>query len=166
MTVVEFKANMKNLTEEERQTLMSLVEKSNKTSKVWEPKEGEWYWCILADTQIVDNSWDSSAYDRKCYSIGNCFCTKEEAQNAVEQLKIRAELQRYADEYNEKIKWNMYRDKWYIVYNHESKNLEVYNACCSQSSFQIYFSSKEIALNAIQVVGEDRIKKYLFGVNN
>ena len=52
---------------------------------------------------------------------------------------------------------------WCIMYNHTDKTYFI----CSQSYIQIetiIFSSKEIAQKAIEYIGEDRLKKYYFGV--
>lgn len=45
--------NMNNLTDEERNTLLSLVKKSNEPkSKVWKPEVGEFYYWINANGNI------------------------------------------------------------------------------------------------------------------
>lgn len=162
--MIDLKVNFENLTEEEKETIMKIIEKSNKTSKAWKPKNGDQCWYVNACGNVVDFNWDKNRHEISIYSIGNCFRTKEEAKNAVERLKIRAELQRYADEHNDEIDWTLSPYKWYIIYNHIDKKVEIYGVFFSQTPFEIYFSSREIARNAIRAVGEDRIKKYLFGV--
>lgn len=160
----ELKVNFENLTEEERAELLKLVEKANKPkSKVWKPKEGESYFAWCGTVRNYD--WDNDCIDNNNYAIGNCFKTEEEAQNAVERLKIRAELQRFADEHNEPIDWeDCITDKWYICYDYLYKIVGCSPIRIVRDCFQIYFTSREVAKAAIQSVGEERIKKYLFGV--
>ena len=83
---------------------------------------------------------------------------------AVEKLKVIAELKRFAEEHNEFMDWDDIDDtKWGIMYNHTDKTFYI----CCQSYIQIgmiNFSSKEIAQKAIEYIGEDRLKKYYFEV--
>lgn len=161
----ELKVNFENLTAEERAELLKLVEKANKPkSKVWKPENREEYYFIWG-RGITDGVWSGYDIDENRYSIGNCFKTEEEAQNAVERLKIRAELQRFADEHNEPIDWkNRNTAKWYIRFNYDDEIVEWSPVRTARDTFQIYFSSEEVARAAVQAVGEERIKKYLFGV--
>ena len=163
----ELKVNFENLTAEERAELLKLVEKANKPkSKVWKPKNGELYCSCSWNGKVYSYCWSNDFFDEKNYLIGNCFKTKEEAENAVERLKIRAELQRYADEHNDKlIDWKDARqEKWSFYFTCEDKQFGFCFNFISKDAFQIYFSSKKIAQAAVQSVGEERIKKYLFGV--
>lgn len=161
----ELKVNFENLTEKERAELLKLVEKANKPkSKVWKPENNELYYYSYNDKTNSD-CWNGVDIDNSRYAIGNCFKTEEEAQNAVERLKIRAELQRYADEHNEPIDWkNNKQDKWYIRFHYWNKTVDYDYVAMARDTFQIYFSSEEVAKAAVQSVGEERIKKYLFGV--
>lgn len=164
----EIKVNLDNLTEEERKQLMALVEKGNKAqSKVWKPKKGEVYWTIGGCGVLYQLIWADDRNDEDSYAFGNCFRTKEKAEFALERLKIRAELQRYADEHNEgEIDWGNYKPKYYIYYDYDngSKGVGIDYVTTWRLPFQVYFTSSIIAQNAIKAVGEDRIKKYLFGV--
>lgn len=77
------------------------------------------------------------------------------------------QLKRYALEHNEKrIDFaDNKQSKWCIC-------LEIETDCCLSvvecfnwfDIKQVYFTSEEIALNAIDEIGEDKIKKYLFEV--
>ena len=162
----ELKVNFENLTAEERAELLKLVEKANTPkSKAWKPVFKELYYCNYNDlTECY--CWTDAVVDINRYSIGNCFKTEKEAQNAVERLKIRAELQRYADEHNDKpIDWkNRNTAKWYIYFNYWNKTVGCDCVTMVRDCFQIYFSSEEVTRAAVQAVGEERIKKYLFGV--
>lgn len=162
----ELKVNFENLTAEERAELLKLVEKANKPkNKAWKPKDDEEYYYFLAGGVYV-YSWNNDFFDKGNYSTGNCFKTEKEAENAGERLKIRAELQRYADEHNDKpIDWeNRNTAKWYIRFNYDDEIVEWSRVRTVRDTFQIYFSSEEVAKAAVQSVGEERIKKYLFGV--
>ena len=164
--MTEIKLNLENLTEDERKQLTELVEKANKAeSKAWKPKDYEPFWAISRHGTISQIRFLTENCDEADYAIGNCFKTKEEAEFAIERFKIRAELQRYADEHNEPIDWCNDRQRKHGIHcDYTAKKLYVYFHTTCREPFQIYFSSQEIAEAAIKAVGEERIKKYLFGV--
>ena len=101
------------------------------------------------------------------FNIGNCFKTKEEAEHILEKLKVIHELQKFAYENNEgEIDWkNFNQCKYYLVYDTKDEDLYVdYSIQCEREPFNIYFTSSKIAKRAIEEIGEDRIKKYYFNV--
>ncbi|MGI6500325.1 MAG: hypothetical protein ACOX1S_05445 [Anaerostipes sp.] len=163
----EIKVNFENLTEEERETLMRLVEKANTPkSKVWKPKNYERYY-FIKNSDTADNSiWNNDSVDFRRYDMGNIFKTRKEAEFAAEKQKVIVELKRYAIEHNEGIiRWadgNEY--KYHISYSHELNKILISSRIYVQDMAQVYFTSMKIAQDAINAVGEDRLKKYLFGI--
>lgn len=161
--------NMNNLSDEERATFLSLVEKANKpVNKVWKPKKGEVFYTVYADGSIYELTWLNNADRIKRYEIGNCFKTKNEAEFALEKLKVITELKRYACEYNEeKINWQSTDGKYnyYIKYDVRS-HIVTYDFEKFFKREDIYFTSREIAKAAIKEIGEERLKKYYFEVED
>lgn len=85
----------------------------------------------------------------------------------IEKLKVINELKKFALENNEEeINWkNLKQVKWTIAYHHISKELELIDWHNTQfSSSDIYFTSKEIAQKAVEIISEDRIRRYYFDV--
>lgn len=161
--------DMNNLTETEREQLLTLVTKANKgKSKVYVPEDGEKYWIIVNDGEagmLNDCTWSGDDFDYSLLAIGNCFKTREEAEFEVERLKVIKELKDYALKYNEcEIDWkNRNKKKWFIHYDYP------YAVICSVWTYDmvlstVYFTSSQIAGNAIKAIGEDRLKKYYFGI--
>lgn len=138
-----------------------------KDFKRWKPNDGERCWTILGDF-TADTNYFTPDYnpDKRRYKYGNLFKTKEEAEFALEKIKIYIELKNFADENNGRpIEWQQPNIKnYYIYWSHNRNALYVSDHWTCQDLGQIYFSSEELAKQAIQKVGEDRIKKYLFGV--
>lgn len=143
----EIKLILENLTEEEREQLMELVKKANqKKEKVWKPVNMD------------------SNYDESCYTMGNCYKTEEDVEFSVEKRKVEVELQRFADEYNEDEFDVFEEDRRYVInYIIQNNNLKI-NYYRNIIFGTTVFSSREIAEQAIKTIGEDRIKKYIFGV--
>ena len=87
----------------------------------------------------------------------------------VEKFKVIRELQKFANENNEKeIDWkNKTQCKYYLVYDTKDEDLYVdYTTYSKREPFNIYFTSSKIAKRAIEEIGEDRIKKYYFNVED
>ena len=140
-----------------------------KEPKVWKPEIGDTYYYL----DVVCNVCVGHVYpdfgrdvDGMRLLIGNIFRTKEEAEFAAEQLKVYAELKRYAAEHNDgEIDWcNNNSEKYFIRYNNKYNRINIDMNYYLQNPLQVYFTSEQITKDAIKAVGEDRIKKYLFGV--
>src|SRR5699024_7590376 len=122
------------------------------------PQSGERYWYNNGGGMVNSCFWKSEQLDLNRYRIGNMFKTEKEAEFAVEKLKVEAELRKYSrpfkeDDYNSFIELYMF-DKTPTVDSNEYW----------QTQGVIYFESDEKAQQAIDAVGEERIKKYIFGV--
>lgn len=160
--------NLNNLTEEERNTLLALVEKSVKEpeSKVWKPKENETYYYVRTNGTVTTADWTNDRFDNVTYVLGNCYRTEKEAKFALEKQKVYAELKRFAQEHNEtEIDWNNdTQRKYYLYYNFDHDCLIMDFNYKVKYPNAIYFTSKEIAEQAIKAIGEERIKRYYLEV--
>lgn len=167
---MNIEVNLNNLTKEEQEQFNALVEKANKPkSEVWKPEIGDLYYYIDAvddTTQITKTLYDS-AYGLLNYSIGNCFRTKEEAEFALERLKVIAAMKRYIAEHDDvEFDWNdCEQPKYYLIYNHYTASIDYLSSSTIQSVKEDLCASKGfILLDMLEKIGEDRIKKYYFGV--
>ena len=122
------------------------------------PQEGYEFWFITSSGDVARMFWHDDLGQEQSLSIGNVFKTSEQAEFAVEKLKVEAELRKFSrpfkeDDYNSFIELYMF-DKTLTVDSNEYW----------QTQGVIYFESDEKAQQAIDTVGEERIKKYIFGV--
>jgi hypothetical protein len=138
-----------------------------KETKRFVPRQTELYYYINSDLSHGSSNYNKNwPYDVVRLTIGNCFKTTKEAEFVAEQIKVYQELKNFADENNDPIDWNDQRShKYSIAYSHEEAK-RLYITCWATYQFMgcVWFSSMELAEQAIKTVGEDRIKKYLFGV--
>ena len=139
-----------------KQRIAELEEQAKREQEF--PQYGDDYWFLLSGGTIYDNFYTNSYVDNKRLEIGNFFETKEQAEFAVEKLKVEAELRKYSkpfelDSYNH-----------YIFLDTGTDCLCVDSLSYCQSQGTIHFESEEKAQKAIESVGEERIKKYIFGV--
>ena len=135
--------------------------------EVWKPQKGERYYFIKTGGVVCHEENCNIYIDIDRFNIGNCFKTEEEAQHMVEKLKVIKELKDFALENNEeKIDWdNTERKKITISYNVKGK--KVWTSIIyyiRETPFDIYFTSENLARQAIETIGEERIKKYYFDV--
>lgn len=137
--------------------------------KWWEPKVNEQYFYIRS-TGIVDcNNCDNDKVDKLFQSFGNCFQTEEQAEFMAEKLRVLHELEKFAYENNEEeavmVFTHLLKAKYFFRMEIKSKKIQVVSSPTQEYlPFNIYFDSEEIARKAIENIGEDRIKKYYFGV--
>lgn len=167
---MNIEVNLNNLTKEEQEQFNALVEKANKPkSKVWKPINGERYYLVhLGIVGGIDCfEYTEGKFDERTYSIGNCFRTVEEAEFALERLKVIAEMKRYIAEHDDvELDWsNDTQQKCILTYDHALKLISVDSFSLVQEiETSLYTSSREIMKSMINEIGEDRIKKYYFGV--
>lgn len=167
MTLKDFleKHSEVEITKEQEEQIKNFLK--IKESKRWKPNDGEEYYYIDDEGSINYHFFANDEIDNFLYFSNNCFQTKEEAEFHLEKLKVYYELKNFADENNEEIDWkNIDQIKYTFLFDYEDDKIVYDNIRFFKRIGSIYFSSKELAKQAIAKVGEDRIKKYLFGVEN
>lgn len=158
------KEELENKINELEKQLRGLKEELNKPeSKVWKPEQSDIYYYIDNCGTIVREIYTKKSVDLGRLVLGNCFRTEKEAEFAVEKLKVTAELKMFAEEHNiVPLDWdNKYQNKYVLRF---TSNVECFEYFCTVRGSEIYFGSKELAKQAIKEIGEDRLKKYYFGV--
>lgn len=134
-----------------------ITQYENKNKKVQKPDNGEYYYYINHYGEVYCVLWFDNDIDNESLSIGNIFKTREEAQFMIEKLKVIHELETLGRPF----KYG--RDNYYIALDEENNKILFYHNYKHQSKYcNCYFDNEEEAQQAIEEIGEDRIKKYLF----
>lgn len=131
---------------------------------VWDLKSGDKCYFATVIGHIFPgtwNNWNTQIENRK---LGNCFLTEEEAEYELERRRIENEMLRLGGRRNFKKgerNWYIYSfcdfgNNYSIGYNYDMDN--------NDGRWRIYFDSIKDCSNAVKLIGEDKIKKYLFGV--
>lgn len=127
----------------------------------------EEYWFIADEGDVDKTTWYNDAEDKNHAKIGNVFCAFEEAEFEVEKLKVIAELKKFAEP-KDRV-WDGYNKHYLIAYGRppglKTKNILVH----FQNEYRrndIYFETQEDAVRAIDAVGEDRLKRFYFGIED
>lgn len=148
------------LTKEQMEQLGIKVEES----KRWRAVNGGGYWFVNADNLADWAQEGYDIYDDFRYYSHNYFRTQEEAETYAHVLQTETLLKKYADEHNKKFEDDV---KYYLYLADKSDLWEGYvkvQGVCTNLCFrprQVWFSSMDIALNAINEIGKKRIEEYL-----
>lgn len=140
-------------------------EKKDKQDKRWRANRYENYWYVT-DYGIAITEEDirtaNSAIDNYRYDTHNYFQTEEEARKYASVLETEQQLRKFADKHNDKIDWeDIDQDKWCLGYSYRALKTMTAVAMYTRGARTIYFSSQEIAKQAIDEIGIDKIKEYL-----
>lgn len=139
-------------------------EKKETSNGRWKPEKNKLYWFINNCGIISSVPWYDDEADQKVYAVGNCFRTKEEAEFAVEKLKVIAELKEYTEPKRRKsLRQGTTFPHWHISYDLAEKRV-IYTFGYTTVSGDLSFVSEDMAKQAVAAVGENRVKKYYLEV--
>ena len=148
--------------EQQLASLRAEAEKEKKENKRWRANESCLYWFVGSNggpnwSYEINRDSDSFRYDTHNY-----FQTEEEARRYASVLETERQVKKFADEHNDKIDWaNINQEKWYLYYSYNGYKIGISSHRWTKKSRVIYFSSEEIAEQAIDEIGEEKIKEYL-----
>ena len=122
------------------------------------PQLGDTYWYINSEGMVFDSEFENMQSDRDSLTIGNVFRTKNEAEFAIEKLKVETELRKFSTNFV------LYKENWFLSLADTRKDVRPLYEHRNDTQGVIYFESREKAEEAMDTVSEERIKKYIFGV--
>lgn len=127
---------------------------------------GQWdkYWFINPSGQAIPDEWINHRIDKAKLAIGNVFLTEEDAEFEIEKRKVEAELKRYASMCETEVDWNNgNQTKYSLGYDHICKSIEIH-LHHHYNHAGIVFTNNNVLKESIKEIGEERIKKYYFGI--
>ena len=150
------------LIDEFEERLKSLKEEYNDEELTYEL--GDKYWVVTSNGEVRDDMWTGHLYDEVALKNNALFKTKEKAEFEAERLKVLRELEKmgrafrpYGENYSIELE--------YPLLHKERLSISIFGA--TQHCFgNYYFDTEEEAQEAINKIGEERIKKYLFGLED
>lgn len=137
--------------------------KSNYKEDKWKPEYNETYYFIGSRNEVWDYTFRGEKEDKFRYDTNNMFKTEEQAEHYAELLETERQLMKYAREHNtEEIDWeDIDNKKYFLMYGVEEEKVEIEKYGYYKFARTVYFTSKEIAENAVKEIGEDKVKAYL-----
>lgn len=158
--------NLEELKQELKKLENKINELENKGNNKYNRQRYNDYYSLLHNGNISCFIDYKDEVDNFCYSIGNHFETKEQAEKYKEKLLIEQKLRDIAMELNkgEKINWdNDIRDKYYLGFAYYKDKINYYVSNKNRKQGVIYCLDKGFKDMAIERIGEERLKKYLKG---
>lgn len=133
-------------------------------TKNWEPKEGDTIFYITETGRVISGTFLSLLpSDNDKVLFNNAFQTREEAEHMLEKIKIINKLKELSniDFYDCETK------KYALYYSPRFKSVCIQeHNCVKELPFSVYFATKEDCQKAIDIIGEDNLKKYYFDVED
>lgn len=152
--------------EEIKKDLEEALKKVNAKLEEDEGKDiyGKEYWILntAGDIQWCENFNDQ--VDKFRRKIGNYFKTKEEAEEYLEDLKVKAEIKKIAKELNgdREIDWdNEDQAKYSLFYNCVSKNAGYDWEYSKKTEGALYCLDGKFMSVCIARIGREKLEKYL-----
>ena len=124
------------------------------------PREDDEYWYMNENGDVLRDEWGDFGYEKSMLTIGNVFQTENEAEFTVEKLKVEAELRKFSRPFE------CGENNHIICIGSNGNRLFTIGRLVDHYQGAIYFESRDKAQQAIKSVGEERIKKYIFGVED
>lgn len=122
------------------------------------PQDEDKYWYVGMRGNVFSSEWEGLPSEEHMLEVGNIFKTEDEAYFAVEKLKVDAELRKLSDS------WDLESTQYTFSFDWENGEFNLEYPDYNQYPNSYYFYSADDVQQAIETVGRERIKKYLFGV--
>lgn len=115
--------------------------------KPWKPKDGEDYFYICIDFTI--DSWN--------FRIGNCFPTRERAEEVAKKMRLLLRLEQLHDmicpDYVPD--WKDDRLKFYVYFDHEQGNFNIAASSYCDTLSLVAFGIRENACEAAEILNRE-----------
>lgn len=173
----EFEEKMKIMTTEFNANIAELEKQAKveeqKKNGVFIPGESEQYWYLTSNDYDCDeciyNDVVMYSSDEKRLIRGNCFKTEKEVAWADKHRIVETELRNFVMENDpDPITEEDWADgqvfKFYIYYEYGRDQIVTSHQISVKHANQVYASNMQVLKQAIELIGEERLKKYYFGV--
>lgn len=124
----------------------------------WKPEKGEYYFCVNARAlSTISFCWNNGKFDFEMYNVGNCFPTKERAEQVAEKIRILLKLERYHDMFCPDYvpDWRGDTNKYFVYYDASNNKwvwgVLVYLSCPTE----VYFDSEETAQKVCDLLNRE-----------
>lgn len=123
-------------------------------TKRWKPEYETHFWYVDSTAGDIHRTiWVDTRHDKWRYNQGNCFKTREEAEEYKKYLEAYARIKQSSSfvpdwEDRDQLKWSIYYDHSTDKFKYES----YYNY---QYPLSVYYATREEAEQAIKDYGDD-----------
>lgn len=133
------------------------AQKRQEEWKPWKPEVEEKYFYIGNTLETGKYFNEGYPVDDKLITVGNCFRTKERAEQVAEKMRLLLRLEQLHDmicpDYVPD--WGNEKDKFCLCYHHEGKRWNVESWLFFESQGFVWFDTFENAEKAAEILNEE-----------
>lgn len=137
------------------------MQKKQEEPKPWKPERGERYFYVYSTLETVRYLNQGGSIDDKLIKAGNCFSTKERAEQVADKMQLLLRLEQLHDMFCPDYvpDWNNGDElKFCLGYDHADDCWFVY--CFNATQYPtVYFDTEENAKKAAEILNKE-IKNY------
>lgn len=144
--------------EDIKELIAQKAEAEQKLKTIWDfnSSDRDSYYYI-DEAGYLRPDWFDEGYFEIRRDLGNAFLTKEEAEFEFERRKVEAIMKKYSRPFKS--------GEFNCMVKYDTDNNMVFTSVARFHDLGVpVFASSEVAQKAIDEIGEDRLKKYWFGV--
>lgn len=126
--------------------------------KAWKPDVGDSYFYFTSAIFAEESTFDIRRYDIEMVNSGNCFRTKERAEEVAKKIRMLLKLEQYHDMFCPEYvpDWSSDDTKYVVCYDEGEKQWGCDMVFFTIDAAQVYFDSKETAQKVCDLLnGED-----------
>ena len=133
------------------------AQKEQEELKPWKPEREEKYFTIENSFDVVQYTYCEDDIDESNIQFGNCFRTKERAEQVAKKMRLLLRLEQLYDilcpDYVPD--WENEKDKFCLCYHHEGKQWNVESWLFFESQGFVWFDTFENAEKAAEILNEE-----------
>ena len=135
----------------------------NYKGEIWKPESGDTIYYVSSTGYVYEDTFCAcSKRDNDKVSFNNVFKTREDAKKMLEKLKI---INRLRELSNINFGNDISQLKYSIGYDIDTKKVcPTINRFTRIIPFEVYFETATYCQKAIDIIGEENLKKYYFEV--
>ena len=156
-----------NLTEEQKKQIIELAKKFEQEDEV-DKLDYHNDWEILHNDSgsVKKINGRSKPFADDFFNLGLTAHTKEDAEKIRKRLLVEKELRDWAKKCKEPIDfWNTDQEKYYVQYETDCRAISI-DSFYTYAVANILFTDKSILEQAIESIGQERLIRDYFGIDN
>lgn len=123
----------------------------------WKPKEGEDVHFVTGTCYVHSTPYFDKA-DRELVKVGNCFPTKERAEQVAEKIRMLLKLERLHDMFcpDYEPDWkNRDETKYFVLYDSRTKIWDIQDTEEYKEAVNVWFNSPETAEKVCELLNKE-----------
>ena len=133
------------------------MQKKQEEPKPWKPEREEKYFTIENRFDVVQYTYCEDFIDESNIQFGNCFRTKERAEQVAEKMRLLLRLEQLHDQLCPDYvpDWGNYGQKFLVYFNHAENRWHIGASNAFELRCATYFDTEENAEKAEEILNKE-----------